>query len=66
MSRAEVLPLAHQVSLTLGDHVEDFDIDAIVGELNREHGPLDSIDAVESSVYWTIVRRHDTTLKEQQ
>lgn len=54
--------IAHQVSLTLGDHIEDFDIDAIVDDLIAAHdGDLNSIDDFNSQSYWAIVETHDTT-----
>jgi hypothetical protein len=53
--------LKHQVSTTLGDHPEDFEIGAIVQEIVQEFGPIGSIDAVPSERYWAIVERHDVT-----
>ncbi|WP_228981408.1 hypothetical protein [Streptomyces sp. DH12] len=54
--------LAYQVSLTLGDHIEDFDIDAIVDDLIENHdGPLNSIDDIEDTAYWATVEKHNTT-----
>lgn len=52
--------MAHQVSLTLGDHANDFDIDAIVEELTGIYGHLLGIDDVPAQEYWAIVRKHDT------
>lgn len=54
--------IAHQVSLTLGDHTEDYDIDAIVTDLG-EAGVKSSVDDVDSDTYWAIVERHDTTAR---
>ena len=53
--------LAHQVSVTLGDHADDYDIDAIVGDLVDANGSIESIDAVPSDSYWDTVRKHDTS-----
>ncbi|MFJ9799883.1 hypothetical protein [Streptomyces sp. NPDC101145] len=54
--------LAYQVSLTLGDHIEDFDIDAIVTDPIENHdGPLNSIDEIEDTAYWATVEKHDIT-----
>lgn len=53
--------IAYQVSLTLGDHIEDFDIDAIVSDLVAAHGPIENIDAVPSGEYWDVVRKHDVS-----
>lgn len=59
MNRKEI---AQQVATTLGDHPEDFDIDAIVDDLIAAHdGELDSIDDFDSQSYWAIVETHDTT-----
>ncbi|MDT0306143.1 hypothetical protein RM780_04090 [Streptomyces sp. DSM 44917] len=53
--------IAHAVSTTLGDHIEDFDIDGIVAEITGTYGHVD-IDTIDSDAYWAIVERHDTTL----
>ncbi|MDF4254652.1 hypothetical protein [Streptomyces sp. WMMB303] len=54
--------IAHQVSTTLGDHTEDFDINAIVDDLVAGHdGDLNSVDDVDSQSYWAIVESHDTS-----
>lgn len=54
--------IARQVSTTLGDHADDFDIDAIVDDLIAAHdGDLTSIDDFDSQSYWAIVETHDTT-----
>lgn len=52
--------IAHQVSLTLGDHILDYDIDAIVEEIILNHGHVD-IDTIDSDAYWAIVTKHDAT-----
>ncbi|NJP70055.1 hypothetical protein [Streptomyces sp. C1-2] len=55
------IDIAHQVSLTLGDSAESFDIDGIVDDLIAAHdGDLDSIDDFDSQSYWAIVETHDT------
>jgi hypothetical protein len=52
--------IAHQVSLTLGDSIESFDIDGIVDDLIAAHdGDLNSIDDFDSQSYWAIVETHD-------
>lgn len=53
--------LAYQVSLTLGDHPEDFDIDGIVTELLQKFGPMESVDDVQGELYWNVVAAYDTT-----
>jgi hypothetical protein len=56
------LDIAHQVSTTLGDHADDYDIDAIVDDLIANHdGDLNSVDDFGSESYWAIVETHDTT-----
>lgn len=52
--------LAYAVSVTMGDHAGDFDIDAIVEEIRDTYGPVD-IDAIDSDEYWTIIKQHDTS-----
>jgi outer membrane receptor protein involved in Fe transport len=52
--------IAQQVSTTLGDHVEDYDIDAIVDDLGAA-GVKTSVDDVDHDTYWGIVRKHDRT-----
>ncbi|MDX3243680.1 hypothetical protein [Streptomyces sp. ME18-1-4] len=57
MNRTEI---THQVSTTLGDSIESFDIDAIVDDLIAAHGgDLNSIDDFDSQSYWAIVETHD-------
>ncbi|MEV6165741.1 hypothetical protein AB0L71_28275 [Streptomyces sp. NPDC052052] len=59
--------IAHQVSLTLGDHIEDFNVDGIVDDLIAAHdGNLTSIDDFDSQAYWAIVETHDTTTDEAE
>jgi hypothetical protein len=53
--------IAHQVSTTLGDHADDYDIDGIVSDLIANYdGDLNSIDDFESQSYWAVVETHDT------
>lgn len=53
--------LAHAVSLTLGDHLEDFDVPAIVADLVKEFPAVvdHGVHAVCEEVYWDVVARHD-------
>lgn len=54
--------IAHQVSTTLGDHADDYDIDGIVDDLIANHdGDLAGIDDFDSQSYWAIVETHDTS-----
>lgn len=53
--------IADQVRTTLGDHPEDFDVDAIVEEIGDTYGrDIASIDVIPSDEYWAIVEKHDT------
>jgi hypothetical protein len=52
--------IAHQVSTTLGDHADDYDINAIVDDLGQA-GVESSVDDVDSDTYGGIVRKHDRT-----
>jgi hypothetical protein len=54
MNRTEI---AHQVSLTLGDHADSFDMDGILDDL-AEAG-VTSVDDIDPDAYWKIVERHD-------
>lgn len=56
--------LAYAVSITLGDHAADFDIDAIVEEIRASHEGITSIDDIPGEDYWALVERHDTTISE--
>lgn len=51
--------ITDRVSTTLGDHTDSFDIGAIVGEL-ADAGVKNSVDDVDSDLYWEIVRKHDS------
>ncbi|MEU6552131.1 hypothetical protein ABZ915_17870 [Streptomyces sp. NPDC046915] len=56
MNRTQI---AHEVSLTLGDFPDSFDMEGILDDLS-EAGVTDSVDDIDSDTYWEIVRRHDT------
>lgn len=54
--------LADQIRTTLGDHPEDFDVDAIVEEIGDTYGrDTVSVDAIPSSEYWDIAHKHERT-----
>lgn len=53
--------LAYQISLTLGDHADDYDIPAIITDLRKTHPGLGNIDDIASAAYWEAVKRHDRT-----
>jgi hypothetical protein len=47
-----------QVTATLGDRADDFDIDAIVTALIERYGYID-VGEIPSREYWDIVLTHD-------
>jgi hypothetical protein len=53
--------MAYQIELTLGDHVADFDVPAIVSDLKSEHDGIQNIDEIGGPDFWRVVRRHDKT-----
>src|SRR5881409_332207 len=55
MNRTDI---AHQVSTTLGDHAESFDMEGILDDLVKA-GVETSVDDIDSAVYWAIVEQHD-------
>jgi hypothetical protein len=55
MNRTEI---AHQVSTTLGDHSESFDMEGILDDLAKA-GVETRIDDIDSDVYWAIIEQHD-------
>lgn len=46
-----------QVTRTLGDEAGDYDVPAIVDELQAQHGTVD-IETIAAPDYWTVVLRH--------
>ena len=53
--------LAEQITATLGDHPENFDVDAITEEVGQTYGFDTNIDAIPSDKFWAIVQKHDTS-----
>jgi antitoxin (DNA-binding transcriptional repressor) of toxin-antitoxin stability system len=53
--------ITDQVTTTLGDHPEDFDVAAIVEEIGDTYGrdKIRTVDDVPSDEYWEIVRKHE-------
>lgn len=53
--------LADEVTTTLGDSADDFDVAAIVEEIGDTYGRdnIRTVDDVPSDEYWTIVRKHE-------
>ena len=52
--------MRNQVAETLGSEGADFDVPAIVDELQREYGTV-HIDTIEHDAFWAIVAKHDTS-----
>lgn len=58
----EIAAIVEQVTATLGDHPEYFDVSAIVEEIGARYGcGLVNIDAIPYSEYSAIVERYDAT-----
>ncbi len=58
--------LAYAISTTLGDHIEDFDIDAIVEEIGATYGfDIAGIDDIPADEYAALIERHDITAKHE-
>ena len=53
--------LAEQITPTLGDVPQDFDLDAIVEEIGEAYGFDIDVNAIPSEEYWAIVGKHDVT-----
>lgn len=52
------LDMANQVSVSLGDHDNEFDQEALLLELIHTFGIVD-IDTIETVTYWRIVSKHE-------
>lgn len=51
--------IKHQISTTLGDSANEFDIDAIADDIFAHYGrSISTIDVIPSDHYWQIVLRH--------
>jgi hypothetical protein len=53
--------LAEQITPTLGDRADDFDIPGIVDLIGELFGFDVNIDDIPSEKYWEIVQKYDTT-----
>ena len=51
--------LAFAVSLTLGDHLDDFNVKGICEAIRDEYGQDARIDDVPADDYWEIVKAYD-------
>lgn len=50
--------IAQQVSQALAPELSDFDLDAIVSEIQATYGLVD-IDTIPHDDFWALVERHD-------
>jgi hypothetical protein len=51
------LDLANQVKTTLAEDVAEYDVEAIVTEIQATYGTVD-VDTIEGFAYWDIVEKH--------
>lgn len=51
--------VTQQVTETLGDTADGFDIPAIVEAIYSEYGPQASMEDVPEDEYWKIVKQHE-------
>lgn len=51
--------IADAVSTTLGDHVDDYDMDAVTAEIIATYGAVSSLDDIPTDEYWALIERHD-------
>lgn len=49
------------IAISLGEFLDDYDIDAIAGEIEERYPDAQKVDDVPSEFYWDIVQRHDIT-----
>lgn len=51
------LDLTNQVKTTLAGELGEFDVEAIVSEIQATYGTV-NIDVIEAGAYWAIVEKH--------
>ena len=56
-----IATLKSDIAISLGEFLDDYDIDAIAGEIEERYPDAQTIDDVPSEVYWDIVETHDIT-----
>ena len=57
--------IALQVTESLTDFVNDYDVDGIVRDVIARYGRV-NIDAIDEAEYWGLVEKHDYALMEQR
>lgn len=56
-----IATLKSDIAISLGEFLDEYDIDGIAGEIEERYPDAQKIDDVPSEVYWDIVARHDIT-----
>lgn len=56
-----IATLKSDIAISLGEFLDDYDIDAIAGEIEERYPDAQKIDDVPSEAYWDIVAGHDIT-----
>ena len=56
-----IAALKSDIAISIGEFLDDYDIDAIAGEIEEKYPDARKIDDVPSDDYWDIVARHDIT-----
>lgn len=56
-----IAALKSDIAISLGEFLDDYDIDAMAGEIEDKYPDAQKIDDVPSDSYWDIVASHDIT-----
>ena len=56
-----IATLKSDIAISLGEFLDDYDIDGIAGEIEERYPDAQKIDDVPSGDYWDIVAGHDIT-----
>lgn len=56
-----IAALKSDIAISIGEFLDDYDIDAIAGEIEKKYPDAQRIDDVPSDDYWDIVASHDIT-----
>lgn len=51
------LDMIEFVNATLGTDADDFDVEAIVDDLQARYGTVD-LDTIDDEAFWTVVQQH--------
>lgn len=54
-----IATLKSDIAASLGEFLDDYDIDAIAGEIEEKYPDAQRVDDVPSDDYWDIIKRHD-------